>query len=168
MVFIAHDLVPDVVGSGVGSSRDGCGIKVFIRRGCVLGGHSVVHRAASCGTGVDQFPCLAGECQFFGRRRGEGKVCFCNADIGRPSQRGAIFSLHLIINRVVARIRVFRAGIKIVGTKCCTILHRSPGGGIRCRNSNAMGGTVICAAISCRAAFYPCQIRQRKSIWAFP
>ena len=30
MIRITHDLIPDVIGSGVGSGRDGCGIKGFI------------------------------------------------------------------------------------------------------------------------------------------
>ena len=92
MIFISHDLVPDIVGSGVGGCRDGCGIRLC---GFGCGAESVLHRTAVSfsgfykllrGAGVGKSLC----CRHFGdgccllRSKGIGERC-CSRD-GRISR----------------------------------------------------------------------------------
>ena len=81
MIRIAFCLVPDIIGSGIGSCRDGCGIKGFIRRDLVLGGRGILYRAVVGGTGIDQ--CLRGA------GVGQGLGCW------RSHGRGSLVDRHI-------------------------------------------------------------------------
>ena len=72
MVRVAHDLVPDVIGSSFGCCRDGCGIRLC---GFGRGAKSITHRAAARGARVHKLLRGAGVAQRLRGGRGCNSCC---------------------------------------------------------------------------------------------